>query len=377
MGDDCRRLVGFILVAVGCSRPPPAADVPAATVTHPVAEIELTTVRLTQKAQERLGIRTGPVEKRPMARTRTLAGDLVVPTGRAITVSAPMAGTVLAPGGAMPIVGAVVKKGQVIVRLVPLPSAADLASAQTRLSAARKRADRTRQLLTEGAVSERANEEAQTELSLAEANASASRPEGVRSAKDGALAISSPQDGLLRDVRVGAGQSIASGALLFQVDAVDELWVRVALYAGDHSRVSPTAEARISALASAPGSAGRVVRPAAAPPSADPNGATVDLFFALDNRDHAFQPGQRVQVALPYSGTEEALVVDWSSVVHDIQGGTWVYEALRELTYARRRVEVRYLTGTSVVLARGPPPGTQIVTVGAAELFGTEFFTGK
>ncbi len=40
---------------------------------------------------------------------------------------------------------------------------------------------------------------------------------------------------------------------------------------------------------------------------------------------------------------------------------------------ARKRVGVESIAGDRVVLSDGPSPGTAVATVGAAELFGTEF----
>jgi hypothetical protein len=71
------------------------------------------------------------------------------------------------------------------------------------------------------------------------------------------------------------------------------------------------------------------------------------------------------------------LVVPWSAVTHDINGGAWVYENVAPQQYARRRVEVRRVVGPLAVLARGPAVGAKVVTAGVAELFGTEFGTGK
>ncbi len=67
----------------------------------------------------------------------------------------------------------------------------------------------------------------------------------------------------------------------------------------------------------------------------------------------------------------------FGAVLHDIQGGQWVYVQTGEHTYARRRVQVARLAGVDAVLASGPPVGSKVVTDGAAELFGTEFVTGK
>jgi hypothetical protein len=65
--------------------------------------------------------------------------------------------------------------------------------------------------------------------------------------------------------------------------------------------------------------------------------------------------------------------VPWSAVVYDINGGAWVYEALGGDAFARRRVEVADVVGDEAILGRGIAEGTEIVTVGVAELYSTEF----
>jgi hypothetical protein len=83
-----------------------------------------------------------------------------------------------------------------------------------------------------------------------------------------------------------------------------------------------------------------------------------------------------VKVLVPMEGADEGLVVPWSAVVHDINGGAWVYERVREQTYARRAIEVRSVVGDAAALRSGPQRGAQVVKTGAAELFGTEFGVG-
>ena len=85
-----------------------------------------------------------------------------------------------------------------------------------------------------------------------------------------------------------------------------------------------------------------------------------------------YSPGQRVGVNVAMKGEDVSLTVTWSAVVHDIYGGTWVYEQTGERTFVRRRVVIRLVQGTTAVLANGPAVGTRVVTAGAAELFGTE-----
>jgi hypothetical protein len=82
-------------------------------------------------------------------------------------------------------------------------------------------------------------------------------------------------------------------------------------------------------------------------------------------------------VTLFERSVEESLVAPWSAILHDMTGGTWVYENIAPQQYARRRVEVRRVVNSMAVLARGPAVGAKVVTSGAAEIFGTEFGTGK
>lgn len=88
--------------------------------------------------------------------------------------------------------------------------------------------------------------------------------------------------------------------------------------------------------------------------------------------------GERVAVEiLLRDSASEHLVVPFNAVLHDIHGGQWVYEAIAPHTYTRRRVQVSRLAGGDAVLASGPAVGSKVVTDGSAELFGTEFMTGK
>jgi hypothetical protein len=64
-------------------------------------------------------------------------------------------------------------------------------------------------------------------------------------------------------------------------------------------------------------------------------------------------------------------------LLHDAFGGTWVYIVTQPRVYTRTRVVVADITGSLAVLSQGPAAGAQVVTDGAAELFGVEFGAGK
>ncbi len=86
---------------------------------------------------------------------------------------------------------------------------------------------------------------------------------------------------------------------------------------------------------------------------------TADLYFELPNSDGSLRPGQKMGVTLDERASEESLVVPWSAVLHDINGGAWVYENVAPQQYARRRVEVRRVVNSLAVLARGPAVGDE------------------
>jgi RND family efflux transporter MFP subunit len=396
-----RRLLAFVILlgalplAGACSGESPvgAADpetrVPA-TVQRAVAEADLATITLTPEAERRLGIQTRPIAIEEVSKTRTFGGEVIVPSGRAVIVSSPMTGTLAAPPGGLPQPGVPVRRGQAVFMLLPLlpgdrdlriEAERDVAASMADATAARQRLERTERLLKEGAASQRAVEEARAQDAVASAALEAARNRLAsvtrnRIGAGGELTIEAPLDGVLQALHAAPGQSVAPAAVLFEVVRLDMLWIRVPVYAGDVAGIDQSRPAAVSGLGDSPSTPSRVARRVAAPPSADPAAAAVDLFFELVNSAPPLRPGERVAVRLALSGGEAALVVPDSAVIYDIQGGTWIYEARPDHVYVRRRIEIATYVDDNAVLSRGPSQGTLVVTVGAAELFGTEFGTG-
>jgi hypothetical protein len=65
-------------------------------------------------------------------------------------------------------------------------------------------------------------------------------------------------------------------------------------------------------------------------------------------------------------------VVPYAAVIYDSEGKTYVYKSPKPREYVREEVEVDRIGGNRVLLSEGPPAGTEVVTVGAAEVYGTE-----
>ena len=70
-------------------------------------------------------------------------------------------------------------------------------------------------------------------------------------------------------------------------------------------------------------------------------------------------------------------VVPYSSLMYDEFGNNFTYVMVEPLTFRRTSVTVDYIEGDVVYLFDGPPSGTAVVTVGAAELWGVEIGVGK
>lgn len=70
-------------------------------------------------------------------------------------------------------------------------------------------------------------------------------------------------------------------------------------------------------------------------------------------------------------------VVPYAAVFYDLNGKTWVYTNPGPLTFVRASISVDSIDGDLAVLSEAPPSGTQVVIVGAPELYGTEFGVGQ
>jgi hypothetical protein len=76
------------------------------------------------------------------------------------------------------------------------------------------------------------------------------------------------------------------------------------------------------------------------------------------------------------AGSGSKLTIPYAAIVYDAEGATWTYVASQPLTYVRAQVMVEKVDGDVVLISSGPPAGTQVVTTGAAELYGAEIGVG-
>lgn len=378
----------FVLVmvlVVGCQPSSTTSHHPSSEVVHATAEEEMPTVFLAPQALSRLRIETTNVREGAIARTRLVGGEVVIPPGRTLIVTAPVAGEVHFVAGEAPLPGTVVERGAALLRVAALAPAdrdtrarvaREVAAAEANLAALESRVTRNRVLVDQRSGITRALEEAIAARDVARADLSAARARVATLSRDPllsdvAMLVRAPIEGVIRSLSVAEGQPVAAGAPLFEIVAVDALQVRVSIYSGDLSRVNVHTTASVHRTGEDRPIEARFV---SGPPTAEPDRSTVDRYLALPV-DSDFEPGERVLVRLPLQDTNAALTVPASALVFDAWGGAWVYRC-DEGRFFRARVDPLRRASGDMVLAHGPPAGSCIVSVGAAELFGVEFPPG-
>jgi hypothetical protein len=99
--------------------------------------------------------------------------------------------------------------------------------------------------------------------------------------------------------------------------------------------------------------------------------------LAVQRLDVQTQPVAGAPGAAPAPGTVPLAAVPVRALVYDPEGRSWVYTSPAPLTFVRAPVVLDHVEADLAVLKQGPPLGTDVVTVGAPELLGTEYGVGE
>src|SRR5262245_42920529 len=75
------------------------------------------------------------------------------------------------------------------------------------------------------------------------------------------------------------------------------------------------------------------------------------------------------------SGGQES--VPYSAVIYDAEGHSWVFTTDEALSYIKAPITIDRIDGDRAIVTEGPPVGTEVVSQGAAELFGVEDGIGE
>jgi hypothetical protein len=91
---------------------------------------------------------------------------------------------------------------------------------------------------------------------------------------------------------------------------------------------------------------------------------TAEATERLDIRTATVRDGKRAD--------QSYTLIPHASVFYGPSGEVWTYTSPDPLTFERTLIEVDRIDGDVAFLTKGPPSGAQVVTRGAAQLFGIE-----
>ncbi|MEK9825912.1 MAG: efflux RND transporter periplasmic adaptor subunit, partial [Methylotenera sp.] len=359
-----------------------------------VHESDLNTVYLSDDAYRKLGIQVASVKRETTTESKTYGGEIVVPAGGKVSVSAPITGKLISINPNALIPGAQVRAGQLLYRVQPIITADAranlvnaLTDAESLVNTAKSQVDaadislqRAKKLLDDLVGSQRNEDEANANHHIALRNLEAANAKKaalhqvVNLGTVESIQIKAPQSGIISNVFAVPDQLVSVGSPVIEISELNTLWIRVPVPVGDLNAIDQRKDATVTPLSSVANADARLLaKPVNAPPSADPLTSSAHLYYAIQNSQSTLRPAQRVSITLNTIGkSSKDLTIPWSAIVFDIHGGSWVYIQKSKNIYERNRVFLDHVTGSNAVMSQGPAEGSHIVVNGALELFGVE-----
>ena len=175
------------------------------------------------------------------------------------------------------------------------------------------------------------------------------------------MTLTSPIRGVIRELDVRMGMTLAAGQTLASINGVERIWLDVAIPESQAGalQVGQTVEARLPALP------GEVIHGALASvlPEADPQSRTVRIRIELDNPEGRLRPGMTAQARLNQQSPTEVLQLPSEAV---IRTGKRALVMLAEDNGRFRPVEVQLgqESDGQVEVLNGLDAGQQVVASG-------------
>ncbi|MEO7810987.1 MAG: efflux RND transporter periplasmic adaptor subunit [Usitatibacter sp.] len=251
-----------------------------------------------------------------------------------------------------------VAKGSVLVKLDDSVQQADLDKARANLTLARTKFERSVDLRNKGFLSSQAQEEADNNLKVAQADAE------LMQARISKATIRAPFSGTIGLRLVSVGDYVKEGQDLVNLESLDPLKVdfRVPELALSQVKDGQTIQVSLDAL---PDKAydGRIV---AINPLLDANGRSIVIRAQVPNRDGTLRPGMFARVRLFTSGLKDTMVVPEESLF-PIGDDKYVYKVV-EGKATRQKIEIGARREGRVEVVNGLAPDDVVVTAGVVKL---------
>jgi cobalt-zinc-cadmium efflux system membrane fusion protein len=248
-----------------------------------------------------------------------------------------------------------------------------LATAQTD----RRLADLDKDLLEHSGVSQREEDQAQTDAVSAEADRDAAlralvslkvAPQTIRDIQEGrrvadtAAFIRSPIAGTLVERLITPGELLQAGATAcFTVANLSRVWVLAQLFGSDLAAVSLGDSAQVVTGVGTNSFSGKVDNIAAL---VDPDTRAVQVRVMVENPGNFLKKQMYVRVLIHARQESTGLLIPVSAVLRDDENLPFVYLAQADGSFARQHVTLGYRAGDQYDVGAGLRAGDQIVVAG-------------
>jgi hypothetical protein len=312
-----------------------------------------------KSVQRQLGLRTRLAQVRDVSASIELAGKVVASANAGGLVQSGQAGRVEAAGPSLPVLGQVVRKGEVLARLKPVvnslergASQSQLAEIDAQLAIAERKVLRYAEL--QGALAQAAIDAAGLER-----DALRTRRRALHSGLNAAEALRAPISGVISASHVVAGQVVDAKEILFELV--------------DPSRLS------VEALAYDPALTGGLAQASAAVPGGNLNLTYVGtgrqlreqalvLLFRVQPSSAAVSVGQPVTVQASTARRVHGAALARTAVIKTASGESAVWVHTEAERFVQRKVTTEPLSATELVVTQGVSQGDRVVTEGAGLL---------
>lgn len=254
---------------------------------------------------------------------------------------------------------------------------ADYRKAQASYRNAKRIADRDSALFANDALARQEWEQAQTDLSSADADVEAAiqsmRALGVEDAqiqavREGKTAqieavIRSPIDGTVVEKLISDGQLLQAGSTpCFTVADLSTMWVMTNVYANDMRNVAVGELADVYTDAAAAPVPGRVDYVASL---VDPGTKAVTVRVVAPNNNHVLRKDMFVRVKVKAANEVRGILIPESALLRDEQDLPYVYVVAPGNTFARRSITIGSQIGDKYEVLSGLSAGDQVVAEGS------------
>ena len=321
-------------------------------------------VFLPKMSQRQLGIRTVLAEVKSLPTTLELGGFVIMDANAGGHVQPTIAGRLEAGPRGLPQLGQAVRKGEVLAMIRassnPIERAnqvAQTAELQSRLSLAKKRAERLVQL--EGTVAQKDQDEARSDVTSLQQRLAA-----VTASVSATEALLAPVSGVVSSTHAVSGQVVEARELLFEIVDPTRLRVQASAFdaglAGNISSASLRAGTGTGAISIALtfSGAGASLR----------EGAIALQFVATSKQALPLAVNQPVKVIVQTKTQVKGVSLPASALVKTPSNQDMVWVHAEAETFVPRTVRFMALDGVNVSIVDGLQAQDRVVTQGAALL---------